>query len=515
MIQVRSFLALALVTGTLAAQGLNSDVVWTRMGDRMRAFSAVSGLMVADIGPVPGGGFATAIDPMRNVWSTDYSAGQNTVRKFDMFGNFVGAYVAGLSVSGLDSSVGPLAIDRLGNVYVGDPRQNGTRITKLDNNGNLITTWNVTGASVRSMVVDPDGNLWVVTYSNNFNVLGYLEKFSPTGTLLFRYNVTNATPNGTYCDEYGKVYLTHSPQYPTFQVFNLQGTIIGQGTTPSGLDLGAVSVAPNGRVWIVEFFGNEALEVFSPTFTSLGSWNLPRSGAGIAIDAFGKVWVSTFDPSFSGTPLELVVRNPNGSAWQTIAGGIQSSSGYSFNLGDFTGMAMARTVDPTGDMDGDGRPNIVEVRAGSSPLDPSSIPIEFFVQSPPRIGTTMTIGITSPDGALPYFMPFSLNASLTPLRILNPLDGRILQLSFLATGAPTLFDPIWELSTSGTFPGNVVFPNTFGVTDAAGTAVVNVVIPNLPILVGNSMFGACLSLNPSALSGVQRLSPFFAVTFLP
>ena len=194
----------------------------------------------------------------------------------------------------------------------------------------------------------------------------------------------------------------------------------------------------------------------------------------------------------------------------------RSASGFSFNIGDLTGMTMARTVDPNGDMDGDGFRNLDEVRAGSSPLDPLSFPITLTASSPPRIGTTFNVSVDLSFGAgRAYFLPWSLNPAPFPLRALNVLDGRWLPLHYLAVGSTTALDPIYQLSTSGTYPGVAVFPDGFGIMDNAGHANVRVLIPNLPSIIGTTIHAGCVILEGSAINGVQMAATPFSATLIP
>lgn len=88
------------------------------------------------------------------------------------------------------SSPTSIAIDKFGNIFVGDTGLN--RVLKFDNNSNFVTQWggpeNLTGSHFEpnNISVDPAGNVIVI------NDYRYLQKFSNTGEFMSQWGI-----NGT------------------------------------------------------------------------------------------------------------------------------------------------------------------------------------------------------------------------------------------------------------------------------------------------------------------------------
>lgn len=501
----RAAIFLVLPAGTLApSQTPGLDATWVRASTYLAAYSRSAGNLVtwSQGSPVASGNWGIGVDGQMNVWATDYAAGSNTVSRFSVAGAWTGTFVAGPAAGPTDSSVGPLAIDRQGFVYVGDPRSPWVpgppgRITKLDGSGAFVATLNLQGRGVNSLVIDPNGDVWVALYGPNPGY-GPVQKYSPTGTFLLSTATFGSFPNILYADEWGRILASHHPISSSVTVFGLTGNVL---SSFSGGYSGSVAAGLDGNLW---WCGSTGARKWSATGTPLSSLILHPSWEliGMSFDSRGDVW---FCGRNAVNACRLAKHLADGTPAFTIDVG---PAGPAYNLGDMTGMLRARTIDPTGDMDGDGWPNYSEVLARTSPMDPAESPGALFLSAPPVVGTQVQVGFTAlAEAGRPWFFPWSTNPAPFALRALDPLDPREFPISFADAANPLALDPVWSLSVGPHPFTTLVFPDTFGIFDASGSAMVRINLPPIPALVGWQIHGAICALHPPALSGVSLVSP--------
>lgn len=507
-----------LVAATLG-QGVITDSVSVQAGTAIRVVDLLGATVAGPSAPLFGGNYGLVIDGQRRVWASDFGLGNNTVSRFDPQTGTTATFVAGAPAGSNESSVGPLAVSRSGVVYVGDPRDTvpGT-ITLLSPQGSLLSTWNVAGDGVRALAFDAAGDLWVLVASNP-TTGGHVLKYSASGAFLFSIvppNSTGLVPTALYADESGFLWIAGTPNANSVQQHDRFGNplLIVSGTAT----VQNVAVAPDGTIYIAS---GATVRRHAGTTLLASTSVAPNVAIGISFDADGGVWVASYPPSIpfgSGAgSLRLDRFLPSGATLPLATGlslGPVSPNGWSFNLGDMTGMVWARTIDPTGDLDSDGSPNLTEVIGGTSPFDPNEVPGTLVGLNAPQIGTTFQMQlITASALPLPYFLPFSTNPTPVSLSILGPTERRLFPVSFFAPGTFAALDPIFELSVGPSPFTPFVFPDTFGTLSASGTATARIFIPNLPLLIGGTIHGAFLTIDPSAPTSLRTISQRLSITF--
>jgi len=122
-----------------------------------------------------------AIDPQGTIFVMDED--NYRIQKFTSTGEFLGKWGSHGSEAGQFLEFGGMTVDRHGNIYVTDNRQNanGTdnRIFKFDPNGTLLSQWGHTGTERGALNlpggigVDNEDNIYVVNYFGN------VQKFKP------------------------------------------------------------------------------------------------------------------------------------------------------------------------------------------------------------------------------------------------------------------------------------------------------------------------------------------------
>ena len=116
--------------------------------------------------------------------------------------------------------------------------------------------------------------------------------------------------------------------------------------------------------------------------------------------------------------------------------------------------------------------------------------VRIVASGSPRPGSTITLTLTSShDAGLTYQVGSSLGTG--PI----PIDQRSLGLS------P---DDLLVVSVGGLWP--FIFAGYRGVLDAQGRAQASIHVPNIPVLVGQRIHSAFVTLSPTAPSGIQSIS---------
>lgn len=171
-----------------------------------------------------------------------------------------------------------------------------------------------------------------------------------------------------------------------------------------------------------------------------------------------------------------------------------SDTGDSTRIGQGTLHTLAMSNAPDEDFDGDGIPNLTELRSRSNPLDPRSPSVALVSWQPAFPGGVMTVNYqVFGEGGFPYFAPFAISNSPTLL-----LDGRSLPFSFqdalvLESLAPTI------LGIGG----------TLGYLDPSGQATTALALPAIPALSGFTLFSSLATMNPQDIGTPRSISQAF------
>ena len=198
-----------------------------------------------------------------------------------------------------------IAVDKYGNMYVADSRNN--LVQKLDSAGNFL--FQLDGRSEGyldgpgGVAVDDSGNIYVADTGNNRII-----KFNADGTSLTQWGSPGRDlgefqiPTALAVDGNGDVYVVDTRNH-RIQKFNPEGKFPEQIGTCGGEDgqlvdpLG-VAVDRNGNLYVADT-GNSRIQIFDAQGRFCQKWERHGSGEGefkqpigVAVDTEGKVYVS-------------------------------------------------------------------------------------------------------------------------------------------------------------------------------------------------------------------------------
>ena len=133
---------------------------WGNLGFGPGRFTSPAGI---DVG---------TLDNNNNVYIADIGSPGTAVQVFTTNGTFIRSWGSDGLGDGQFINPAGIAVDSLGNVYVGDFGENN-RIQKFDSNGNFITKWGSPGnkdgqfLGPSGLIVDPSGSVYVVDGGNS------------------------------------------------------------------------------------------------------------------------------------------------------------------------------------------------------------------------------------------------------------------------------------------------------------------------------------------------------------
>jgi sugar lactone lactonase YvrE len=312
---------------------------------------------------VYGGGIdSIALDSVGNVYVSDSGqiGGDETytyagrIQKFDSTGKYLGQWG---TIGGANSQFRRprgLAIDALGNVYVGD--SGNFRIQKFDLNGKYLDQWGTEGdangqfAEIQGMAIDKSGYLYVVDSANN-----RIQKFDGNGKYLTQWGIEGKedgqfkSPTSIAFDNAGNVFVTDSgnnrvQKFSYSPSFNRTLTIAktGNGTItsdPTGIDCGTTCSAS---------FTNGS----SVTLTATPAAGFRFSGWGGACNGTGKCVLTmdaaknasaTFVDSQSPTDYQLTVSKSGNGTVVSAPDGINCGTSCRASFTNGTSVTLSAT----------------------------------------------------------------------------------------------------------------------------------------------------------------------------
>ena len=216
--------------------------------------------------------YGIAIDLLDNIWVANYTT-TGRVTKFSATGVLIGTFNTG------GQNPTNIAVDYNNNIWVLNPTNN--IISKLNNNGTLIGTYNYTlNVNTSSIAIDIYNNVWV-TYGS------IVYKINNNGVLLSTYT-TAAGSSGIAIDIYNNVWVGTNGAVVKL---NLSGTLLDTYGTAYNDNFAYIGIAPSNNIWAL----NTHQSVYSlitqsgviTNFISIISFP-----SAIAFDSFGNGYVA-------------------------------------------------------------------------------------------------------------------------------------------------------------------------------------------------------------------------------
>lgn len=344
-------------------------------------------------------------------------------------------------------------------------------LTIVDRDGGNLRNINLSAfGSPTDIVFDKGGTAWAT-----FNGAGIVGRFAPNGVLLNTIPAPGA-PLGITIDNQGAVWVGHRVAAPsrvtkidpttfatTIYYFpagtrSLGGLVLAdspgiagtsriwsagdsgnevvtfddQGTVLNTTILGTVNTAGvssltldgKGNIWALHFrsaaSSGQVYGIDRNTYTVVQSISDSPEPIAVFTDSFGRPWFQN-RVSFSG-PQPSEIRRIDRTGTNLYEVNAQVGIG-SYNPSDPNGFHRALVIDPLGDFDGDGVPNIVEVQSGTSPYDSQSTPsASILTTGYTGIGGTCQIEL---KGTLPLFAAIAFSDTGIPGIVVNPFLGKL------------------------------------------------------------------------------------------
>ncbi len=293
-----------------------------------------------------GGGMSNpasvAIDGSGQVWVTNYSG---VVSAFSAQGAPV--FASGVRSNGTSENYG-ITVDPSGNVWVTDGGIN--RVSKFSNSGTLLSTSGFSGGGISypiAIASDASGNIWVVNngngsvakLANDGTALSPSTGYVGGGSFLFPVSVAIAAdgtpwvasqngmathltasggvtqtssccaiPTGIGVDAGGDVWVADHYANAVVHVAGATGAVVSSAVNTGGLKgPNNLAIDGAGNVWAVNGTNGTLSEIAGTSSTGAGTALSPATGYGqgvamqlpygVAIDASGSVWVTSYSDS--------------------------------------------------------------------------------------------------------------------------------------------------------------------------------------------------------------------------
>jgi len=171
---------------------------------------------------------------------------------------------------------------------------------------------------------------------------------------------------------------TTTPPTTTVYVVDVAGRFGPPLTT--AIDTGAMT----GTVWVTDWGAGTLHDVNPFTGVIRNTYTMPNGGLGMALDGFGRLWVSGRNPAV----LQRINQSTGALEVPVTLGGIQGALATRYQY--------AAVVDPFGDLDLDGIANTAEIGAGVSPFDVWSNGLSSITTNgSTQIGSTCSLDVTT------------------------------------------------------------------------------------------------------------------------
>jgi DNA-binding beta-propeller fold protein YncE len=262
----------------------------------------------------PGDVSDIAIDSQGNLYFTDSQ--NNQVHKYDKDGNFVtkwgkegkgdGEFEFRPAPGTGDPNAGFLVVDKQGAVYVSDGYN--FRIQKFDANGKFLSKWGSQGSgegqfvppTVGPLALDNSGNLYVSDF-------GHVQKFDSSGKFLAKFG-SPGSGDGQFIgaaarviDKQGNIYVADLRNIRIQKIdskgnfiakFGSPGVKDGQFSAPVG-----IAMDSKGKVYVAD--NSSRIQIFDSDGKYLAEWDAPGNGdarfrsiSSIAIDDNDNIYLA-------------------------------------------------------------------------------------------------------------------------------------------------------------------------------------------------------------------------------
>ena len=330
---------LALVGGVLlSATTLGANDLWFATGDDL---ATAENSIMTTVDALPGGGVGFAVTPAGSVWVA--SRDEARLRHYDVDGTLLLDLVTPVPLQGI-------AVAKDGSVWATRPTLHDLWHIAADGTdlGSVPT-----GLVPYGVAIDRDERVWV---ANSFG--NSVTRHDPTTGANETYPV-GFFPSAIVCSADGSVWITEKEDVRRLSADGVELAEVEANGFPLGLTIDRA-----GRVWVAHQNNHEVMVLAADgtLVTTIATGLKPR---GVAAAGDGSVWVLC---RFSD---QVIRYGANFVELEVISADTPDA------LGDFTGMTYALSVDPTGDVDGDGSSNESEAALGFDPLDPLSSPATF------------------------------------------------------------------------------------------------------------------------------------------
>ncbi len=454
------FIALAAGALTVAAHGQEEYWIANRGSVDLNSVSQIG--EVTGTVAVPTTGLRSAhVAPDGKIWVVRFI--QPTVDIYNADGS------PNTTISGSLGNPSDIAFDAAGHAWV----SGGTGVEEFDANGTPVNTYVLGSSAPLGITVDAAGNKWI---AHRVGPPGVLSKIDSSGTIT-AYSLpatSQILPTACFADRRGPTGQSHvwivGDNRGAGELVDYDPTAGPMGTFTSyvldpGGNLGSVvaDMDPNSlmvqHVYVGDFRNGNIYSFDVATST----WPTPVVSVapdviGLNLDSCGRLWATTRGLT-EVIRLNRTTLTPE--TISTVGSGVQSALS--------TRWEYVSTVDPFGDLDGDGDSNFIELQAGTSPFDPCSTTAgSLCVEDTASIGAFTSLTSRAPATST-NALHFAIAKSPVPITIPG-------------IGCAVDLDP------ASIFPF-VVF--------APGTTTLPLTIPPTPGLVGTILYCQAINVNAS------------------